>query len=137
MVLELLVARTVTSNTATVNMFIDDISVQCNCPAGTDMAPLPTEGSASHEVRSGSFGFGNEEDLISPNPTTGLFQLQTTDLLPGEVIDVYNAKGELVRSERVAEGSSMSIDLSAQPTGIYLLKYADGIRVRTARIVKE
>ena len=73
----------------------------------------------------------NTEFKIYPNPTQGMIQLPQIDL---ERVEAYDATGRLVVSE---QQPSTSIDLSAQPAGLYILKMYAGKEVYSAKVVKE
>lgn len=71
---------------------------------------------------------------VSPNPSTGIFTVQSLTL--PEKIRVSTIDGKLV-SEQITGSTSFSIDLSEYPTGIYLLNVVYADHTTTQRIVKE
>ena len=73
----------------------------------------------------------NTDLVVYPNPTNGEIQLPQIDM---ERVEVYNATGQLVVKRTTVE---RTIDLAAQPAGLYLLKiYADGV-IYSAKVVKQ
>lgn len=88
---------------------------------------------------------------VYPNPSTGIFTLQIADghqPMANSKIEVYNMLGEKVMNETlrpVTEGQGgqtqgdNKIDLSAQPTGIYLYRVTDeyGQLIGSGKLIKE
>jgi hypothetical protein len=72
----------------------------------------------------------SEEDLsVYPNPSSGLISLSTT--FKGKtLIIVTNITGEIVYNEEVqiSSSSKVTIDLSKQSNGVYLVKVGDIIK---------
>ena len=82
----------------------------------------------------GSVGVTNISETalrVFPNPTRGMIQLPQIDL---ERVEAYDATGRLVVSQ---QQPSTSIDLGAQPAGLYILKMYAGEEVYSAKVVKE
>ena len=82
----------------------------------------------------GSVGVTNISETalrVFPNPTRGMIQLPQIDL---ERVEAYDATGRLVVSQ---QQPSTSIDLGAQPAGLYILKMYAGKEVYSAKVVKE
>lgn len=71
---------------------------------------------------------------VSPNPSTGIFTVQSLTL--PEKIRVSTIDGKLV-SEQMTGSTAFSIDLSAYPTGVYILNVVYADHTTTQRIVKE
>lgn len=63
---------------------------------------------------------------ISPNPSTGLFNVQMPALLDALGYEVLDMNGKKIRQQMVNKGRMFTIDLTAAPTGIYI------VRVRAA-----
>lgn len=68
---------------------------------------------------------------IFPNPTTGWIQLPQIELA---LVEAYDATGRLVLSQ---QQPGTSIDLAAQPAGLYTLKLYTGKEVYSAKIIKK
>lgn len=68
---------------------------------------------------------------VFPNPTNGILQLPELEI---ERVEAYSATGQLMLDDRSANSS---LDLTAQPSGLYLLKIYAADGVYTARVVKE
>ena len=86
-----------------------------------------------------NYAVGMEEDeatfnAIYPNPTQGIVNI-TPAVSGKQQLSVTNILGELVMSKEVnlVSGSPFSIDITAQPVGIYLLRIGNS----SERIIKE
>ena len=66
---------------------------------------------------------------VYPNPTNGLVTVVATE---GDEVMVFNALGQVVARQK-NDGSALTIDLSEQPRGIYLVRSGAG----RAKIVKK
>ena len=71
---------------------------------------------------------------IYPNPNLGQFNLAVSKA--NGTVEVYNLIGAKVYQAEV-RGLEAQIDLSAQPKGLYILKYYSGNTVQTGRVVIE
>jgi photosystem II stability/assembly factor-like uncharacterized protein len=84
----------------------------------------------------GSLLLNTKNDIVReaaaayPNPTTGVLRFAGAD--PRETVTVYDQSGRFVL--RQAVGTSASLDLSNQPTGLYQLVFTGGKVARTTRI---
>ncbi|WP_282037100.1 T9SS type A sorting domain-containing protein [Saccharicrinis aurantiacus] len=67
---------------------------------------------------------------VYPNPVVDV--LNITDVADGSIITVYSATGSIVSVIRAAGGLTQ-VDLSSQPTGVYLVKVAD----KVTRVLKK
>jgi len=72
---------------------------------------------------------------LYPNPSNGLFTLETPEI--GGVLQVLNAIGQVIHSEKVTQTSSV-LDLQSQVSGIYLVKIesAKGVAIQRILIAK-
>ncbi len=71
-----------------------------------------------------------EVSAAYPNPTTGVLRLAGTD--PRETVTVYDQAGRVALRQSV--GTAASLDLSAQPAGLYHLVFTGGKVTRTTRV---
>lgn len=80
-----------------------------------------------------------EQVVLSPNPTSGVVFLTLESSAPREDlrIKIYNTMGETIQKETLGTSVALaySIDLSAQPPGIYFVEIESGGLRRTERIV--
>jgi len=78
---------------------------------------------------------------VYPNPSNGVFQLKITNYELGmkNMVEVYNMLGEKVLSQYPVLNTQYSIDLSSQPTGVYLYRITnmDGSLVSTGKLIKQ
>lgn len=72
---------------------------------------------------------------VYPNPVVNSVRLRISDLTTGALVTVYNGQGTRVLTQALAS-TDQSIDLSALPTGVYLLKVNTGSQVITQRVIK-
>lgn len=71
---------------------------------------------------------------IYPNPTNGMFTLQTFDLDLDSTVRVYDTNGRLILS-KVIQSDMTPIDLSNVSEGIYYVNYSDSTKTETKKIV--
>lgn len=72
--------------------------------------------------------------IAYPNPNTGLFQIRMDpSTVNGSVIKVYSMLGEIIMTKKINSQSSVDVDLSAEPNGIYFIKIGDTVE----RIIKQ
>ncbi len=75
---------------------------------------------------------------IFPNPSSGLFNLNLTVLLPKAqvVVEVTDLMGRTIQLPTVKEGMN-AIDLSQQAAGSYIIKVTDGDYLQSFKVVKQ
>jgi hypothetical protein len=94
---------------------------------------------------SGFVGINEVKDektiTVYPNPSNGLFQLKITNYELGmkNMVEVYNMLGEKELSQYPILTTQYSIDLSSQPSGVYLYRIIniDGSLVSSGKLIKE
>ncbi|MCF0205901.1 MAG: T9SS type A sorting domain-containing protein, partial [Bacteroidales bacterium] len=60
---------------------------------------------------------------VYPNPTTGMLNISFNNITNGEVsLELYDVLGKLVATQQVYGAGDCTIDISAQPEGLYILK---------------
>ena len=78
--------------------------------------------------------------MLYPNPGSGFFFLENrTEALPyNHLVRIYNVWGKLVLEKRTdADESAISIDISRQPDGVYLLSVlSEGRHLYRQKIIK-
>ncbi|MFT5337952.1 MAG: hypothetical protein ACJATA_000370 [Sphingobacteriales bacterium] len=74
--------------------------------------------------------------LIYPNPTNGLFSIQLSEDNNTGVFKIYNLNGALVRSEEVAGETLIQLDINNHPKGIYFLTFSNEKGSVSAKIIK-
>jgi hypothetical protein len=72
---------------------------------------------------------------VYPNPSNGVFKVETPEGLEGN-FQVFSLDGRLVNKGSIVGYGSTSIDLSAQPNGIYFLKFEGQKQSGITKIVK-
>lgn len=79
---------------------------------------------SSSTVETAEFKFPEDKGVsIYPNPSSGIFSVDSKYNLEGAVIKVYTMSGiEVYASEKFDFNSRKALDLSSLPTGTYLLK---------------
>ncbi len=75
----------------------------------------------------------NNVPIIYPNPSRGFYYVKSAESI--SEISVYNLTGEQILQQQNTQ-STISIDLSNQPAGVYLLKTNDVNQMHYIRLVK-
>lgn len=70
---------------------------------------------------------------VFPNPTTGIVQIQSPQAL--DRVEIYDQLGRLV-NESKSVGTQFELDVSALPSGIYLVRAGSGLMLGSSKIVK-
>jgi Peptide-N-glycosidase F, C terminal/Secretion system C-terminal sorting domain len=80
------------------------------------------------------------ELLVFPNPTAGLFTVQTEGLKEGFELSVTNLQGQKVLSQLIPNSDElhreMAIDLAAFPNGMYIVQLKSGKMMLAQKVVK-
>ena len=71
---------------------------------------------------------------VFPNPANGVFYCSASSLVNGE-LSVYNSLGAVVVTQAFT-GTEVSVDITAQPPGIYLLQVRTQTQAITIRVIK-
>jgi hypothetical protein len=81
--------------------------------------------------------YGAEPEMeIFPNPSNGVFTIHSSLAKNEEqFIEVYNVLGATVHTSAKSKLSAYTIDLSAQPKGMYVVKVYRGEKCTTRRII--
>ena len=76
---------------------------------------------------------------VYPNPTTDFVLISIPGDMKGNLTaTVMNMMGAVVKTEKYTHNdTSVKIDLSSLPAGIYLLKLADNTVIKTSKIIKK
>ena len=76
---------------------------------------------------------------LFPNPSTGIFNFELHGVNTKAEIAVYNMLGEKVYSKLTMDNSQLTINLSEQPSGIYLYRIISesGIPIGQGKLIKE
>ena len=79
----------------------------------------------------------NSQLLVYPNPSSGLFNLQTDENI--SQIMIYDMSGKLILEHSVvaANESSIEIDLSMFEDGIYILQVSNSITTNSVKLIKQ
>ncbi|HTA83319.1 MAG TPA: T9SS type A sorting domain-containing protein [Bacteroidia bacterium] len=77
--------------------------------------------------------------IVSPNPSSGIFTFQFSSINNKEQIEVYTMLGEKIYYEPVIRNPQFVIDLTNQPTGVYLYRItgANGDCIVEGKMIKE
>jgi len=79
---------------------------------------------------------GLQELWIYPNPTKGIVRIEFPMLDSEAFIRVYDANGKAIIQKAVKEPSS-EINLSGEPSGIYILSIRIGSNKKEWKVIKE
>jgi type IX secretion system substrate protein len=82
----------------------------------------------------------NEDIIVYPNPSNGIFQLKINNYELGirNTVEVYNLLGEKVYTQLSILNSQFAIDLSNQPAGMYFVNVKDVVTgsSKTLKLIK-
>lgn len=73
---------------------------------------------------------------VAPNPSTGIFNF-TCVSTETATLKIYNATGEEIASRTANNTGNFSVDLTAQPSGIYFAVIASGENRGVLKVIKE
>jgi hypothetical protein len=98
-----------------VSWYANTMSLECFSQAGLNVYGVCTLG--IDEITSSS--------MVSPNPSGGVFWLNAQDLVYPLHINAYNTGGMNVYSGEIRTRENPLLDLTALPSGVFLLKITD------------
>lgn len=80
----------------------------------------------------------NNEWVIYPNPSNGLFKISPHEIGTDSQIKIYNPSGQLMKTVDNIKSKEIELNLSDYPTGIYVvtLKNSKGIQYKKIQKVK-
>lgn len=73
--------------------------------------------------------------VVGPNPTTGQLSVRTDEAL--QRITVSSIDGRIVFDERITNANKVTLDLGAQPAGLYNVRCENRNTSQVVRVVKE
>lgn len=76
------------------------------------------------------------EVRIFPNPAEHTIILETNDMVAEGILSLYNVGGQQVL-KRLITTHLTDIDISSLPAGLYIVRYDNGVTLRTGRFIKE
>lgn len=97
---------------------------------------IEAAGSEQAETRKHSYNLLTAP-FASPNPTSGAFDLYTTDVPANTPVQVIAADGRIVRTLSTTDDRRLTIDLTAEPVGLYSVRILEEGREHTVRVVRE
>ncbi len=98
---------------------------------------------ASISANTGTIGIHSLEEQsifkIYPNPTSGLFTLETSGLDWSEkvIAEIYAMNGEKLESVEWSAEKAHQFSLSGRTAGIYLVRFISGRHAGTSRVIKQ
>jgi hypothetical protein len=110
-----------------------EAKVTAHCTNGVWSEPSNQITFTTSTVGIGHYELGQTD--IYPNPTTGKFRIENSELSI-ENVEVYDVYGKLVTSVKVG-GNSAELDLSGNASGVYFTRIITEKGVVTRRIVKK
>ena len=72
---------------------------------------------------------------ITPNPTTG--PITINNLLPNDEIEIFSTLGKKIFTHKQLSGSSATISLTNEPSGMYYVRINSAGNIQTQKIVKQ
>ena len=107
--------------------------VTAHCTNGVWSDPSNQITFTTSTVGIGNYELGQTD--IYPNPTTGKFRIENSELRI-ENVEVYDVYGKLVTTVKVG-GNNVELDLSGNASGVYFTRIITEKGVATRRIVKK
>lgn len=75
--------------------------------------------------------------MVYPNPSNGQLNINTNGLSGDIQIEIYNLQGQMVHLQHAGPGTKiLTVSLSEDPTGTYLVKVSDKNNIRTSVVHK-
>jgi len=101
----------------------------CNNPQ-LRMAPAPVSAIQEETTDNGL--------MIFPNPTTGEFTLQFSQMKEAATVRILDIQGRVVSGKTIPAESSLSttMDITNQPSGIYIIEVTQGVDVFRTRLIR-
>ncbi len=91
-------------------------------------------------VLSGTFTPNQPWDIsVAPNPGSGLYHIESKNAIETLNLTVWDLTGNQLQSARILateNTSAATLDLSAEPDGIYILRISDGRKFENIRLAK-
>ncbi len=75
--------------------------------------------------------------LLYPNPTTGYLTVDFGKGLTNGRIKLVNLYGQILLEQSNISGTSLTLDIAGQPSGMYCIEVSDGGVVERVKVVKE
>ncbi|MBK7175369.1 MAG: T9SS type A sorting domain-containing protein [Bacteroidales bacterium] len=75
---------------------------------------------------------------VFPNPGNGYIHCEIGNLNKDIDLEVFNVQGVLLHKQKInkKDASSLSLDLSHKPSGVYILRFSDGQNTKGIRLIK-
>ena len=84
-----------------------------------------------------SIGFENNGLKIYPNPSNGVYNLQTNEMNTAKSISIYSILGQKIY-DTVISSNETTIDISNQPKGVYLYKvFGENGETKSGKLIVE
>jgi hypothetical protein len=77
-----------------------------------------------------------QEVTLAPNPTSGWLNIHFAQALSGDLnVEIFSLNGQLLQRVNYQSNANVSLDLSAYPAGVYLVRLINGEALLTERIL--
>ena len=74
---------------------------------------------------------------VYPNPSTGKFTLELSEIASSVTVEIYGIMGEQILRQEVSGFTIYEFDLSTQARGIYIVRVLNGDKMEIQRVVKQ
>lgn len=80
--------------------------------------------------------FEKDDIVIYPNPSKGVFTINLNDSFEGKQIEVYSIFGQKIYTGIITSNDT-TLDISSEPTGVYLYKIYGGNDIKSGKLIVE
>jgi uncharacterized delta-60 repeat protein len=80
--------------------------------------------------------FEKDDIVIYPNPSKGVFTINLNDSFEGKQIEVYSIFGQKIYTG-IITSNDKTLDISSEPTGVYLYKIYGGNDIKSGKLIVE
>jgi hypothetical protein len=104
-----------------------------------DESMLKTDQSLIDDFASRADIDGEKNNLfqVYPNPTSGRFTLELSEIASTVTIEIYGVMGEQILKQEVSGFMMYEFDLSTQPRGIYIVRVLNGDEMEIQRVIRQ
>ncbi len=73
---------------------------------------------------------------LHPNPVSNTLTINLANVEDGQ-INIFNTEGKLMMSQEVSSQSTVKLDVTHLPKGVYFCRYGNNTKVETIKLIKQ